>query len=121
MSYTDATEEPLAHRGRSSLKTLYLCVLLGEIGATTPFILVLQSSQYSYLAVSPSLINPIASHAARLLFYMPPALNVVRFGATGHGKSSIINMVAGHQCADVSSRVTGCTFDNRHHTFNILG
>lgn len=47
--------------------------------------------------------------------------NVIVFGETGSGKSSIVNMVAGHYCTDASNRATGCTFDAECHTVNILG
>jgi len=39
--------------------------------------------------------------------------NIVLFGETGAGKSSIINMIAGHKVAEISSRATGCTFQHQ--------
>ncbi|KAF8336726.1 P-loop containing nucleoside triphosphate hydrolase protein [Amanita rubescens] len=40
----------------------------------------------------------------------PP--NVIIFGETGVGKSSLINMIAGTACAAVSSAAVGCTFES---------
>ena len=38
--------------------------------------------------------------------------NVIIFGETGVGKSSLINMIAGTACAAVSSAAVGCTFES---------
>ena len=40
------------------------------------------------------------------------APNVIVFGETGVGKSSLINMIAGVPCAAVSSAAVGCTFES---------
>lgn len=37
--------------------------------------------------------------------------NVIIFGETGGGKSSLVNLIAGHNIAPVSSRSEGCTTD----------
>jgi small GTP-binding protein len=47
--------------------------------------------------------------------------NVVVFGETGAGKSSLINMIAGHQVAETSSRATGCTFHSTPYHVDIGG
>ncbi|KAF8830341.1 hypothetical protein F5879DRAFT_499517 [Lentinula edodes] len=39
-------------------------------------------------------------------------MNIVLFGSTGCGKSSIINMLLGHDAAPTSSGAVGCTFEN---------
>jgi 50S ribosome-binding GTPase len=52
---------------------------------------------------------------------MPPIPNVILFGESGSGKSSIINMVAENALAVVSSSVNGCTFTSACHTVNIQG
>ncbi|OJA18650.1 hypothetical protein AZE42_11682 [Rhizopogon vesiculosus] len=39
--------------------------------------------------------------------------NIIVFGETGAGKSSIINMIAGHEVAHISSGATGCTFQHQ--------
>ncbi|OAX37961.1 hypothetical protein K503DRAFT_201525 [Rhizopogon vinicolor AM-OR11-026] len=39
--------------------------------------------------------------------------NIIVFGETGAGKSSVINMIAGRQAADISSGATGCTFQHQ--------
>lgn len=52
---------------------------------------------------------------------MPPTPNVILFGESGSGKSSIINMVAENAVAAVSSSVHGCTFASAHYAVNILG
>ncbi|KIK80762.1 hypothetical protein PAXRUDRAFT_15612 [Paxillus rubicundulus Ve08.2h10] len=45
------------------------------------------------------------------------SLNIILFGETGVGKSSVINLIAGRQVADVSSDVNGCTMSSIHHNF----
>jgi len=52
---------------------------------------------------------------------MPPIPNVIFFGETGSGKSSIINMVAENSVAVVSSSVHGCTFTSAQYAVTILG
>ncbi|KIJ67565.1 hypothetical protein HYDPIDRAFT_25999 [Hydnomerulius pinastri MD-312] len=47
--------------------------------------------------------------------------NVVIFGDSGVGKSSLINMLAGHRAAKTSSSVIGCTFQSSHFRINING
>ncbi|KAL4080196.1 P-loop containing nucleoside triphosphate hydrolase protein [Scleroderma yunnanense] len=41
--------------------------------------------------------------------------NVVLFGETGVGKSSVINLIAGYKKAPISSRVRGCTLDSKEY------
>lgn len=45
--------------------------------------------------------------------------NVIVFGETGAGKSSIINMLAGHDIAKTSSGSSGCTFESQSYDLNI--
>jgi len=47
--------------------------------------------------------------------------NVIVFGETGVGKSSIINMLAGREMANVSSSSSGCTFENSSYSLDIEG
>lgn len=47
--------------------------------------------------------------------------NVVVFGETGAGKSSVINMIAGRQVAATSSRATGCTFESKPYPVDLGG
>ena len=47
--------------------------------------------------------------------------NVIVFGETGAGKSSLVNLIAGHSLAQVSSRCVGCTFQSTHYTVSIGG
>jgi GTPase Era involved in 16S rRNA processing len=44
-----------------------------------------------------------------------PISNVIVFGETGAGKSSIINMLAGGDVAKVSSSSSGCTFESKSY------
>ncbi|KAF9245013.1 P-loop containing nucleoside triphosphate hydrolase protein, partial [Melanogaster broomeanus] len=43
--------------------------------------------------------------------------NVILFGETGVGKSSVINLIAGKEVAKVSSDVDGCTMASTPHPF----
>ncbi|KAF5366124.1 hypothetical protein D9757_010946 [Collybiopsis confluens] len=49
---------------------------------------------------------------------MPPR-NIILFGTTGCGKSSIVNMLLGEDKALVASGAKGCTFRNEMHTGRI--
>ncbi|KAG6334233.1 hypothetical protein ID866_4851, partial [Astraeus odoratus] len=44
-------------------------------------------------------------------------VNIILFGQTGVGKSSVVNLVAGRHVADVSSDVTGCTMKSTEYQF----
>ncbi|KIK99110.1 hypothetical protein PAXRUDRAFT_823147 [Paxillus rubicundulus Ve08.2h10] len=45
--------------------------------------------------------------------------NIIIFGDSGVGKSSLINMLAGHKAAKTSSSVMGCTFQSSHYRITI--
>ncbi|KXN92625.1 Alpha-aminoadipic semialdehyde synthase, mitochondrial [Leucoagaricus sp. SymC.cos] len=47
--------------------------------------------------------------------------NVILFGASGAGKSSIVNMLASGPVAEVSSGIQACTFKSREYNVNVLG
>ena len=47
------------------------------------------------------------------------ARNIVIFGDSGVGKSSLINMLAGRKTAETSNGVLGCTFQSRQYTISI--
>ncbi|KAE9405896.1 hypothetical protein BT96DRAFT_934633 [Gymnopus androsaceus JB14] len=49
----------------------------------------------------------------------PPPLNVIFFGSTGCGKSSIVNMLLDREMAPMSSGAVGCTFDNNAYSVTI--
>lgn len=49
------------------------------------------------------------------------AKNVVIFGETGVGKSSLVNMIAGADVASIGSGATGCTFQSASYTAIIDG
>lgn len=44
--------------------------------------------------------------------------NVVLFGASGAGMSSVINLLAGHPVAEVESGVETCTLGSHSHKIN---
>lgn len=50
-----------------------------------------------------------------------PIPNVVIFGETGSGKSSLINLIAGYHCAEVSSDARGCTLPTQNYHIMISG
>ncbi|KAF8844629.1 hypothetical protein BDN67DRAFT_962542 [Paxillus ammoniavirescens] len=47
--------------------------------------------------------------------------NVIIFGETGAGKSSVVNMVAGADVAKIASTSTGCTFQSSPYPVMITG
>ncbi|KAF8310052.1 P-loop containing nucleoside triphosphate hydrolase protein [Amanita rubescens] len=47
--------------------------------------------------------------------------NVVIFGETGAGKSSLVNMIAGSTVAQISTRAVGCTFRSTSFPVKIGG
>jgi len=48
-------------------------------------------------------------------------LNIIVFGETGAGKSSIVNMLVGSEVAPISSKAVGCTFQSASYFANIGG
>jgi len=46
-------------------------------------------------------------------------VNIILFGETGVGKSSVINLIAGQQIANVSPDVQGCTMSSKEYYFNV--
>ena len=50
-----------------------------------------------------------------------PPVNVIIFGESGVGKSSIINMLVGERVAAVSNQVLGCTYTNDKFRATIAG
>jgi tRNA U34 5-carboxymethylaminomethyl modifying GTPase MnmE/TrmE len=49
------------------------------------------------------------------------ARNIIFFGESGHGKSSVINMVLGSDHAPTSSSAMGCTFQSNRYPHEVLG
>ena len=52
---------------------------------------------------------------------MNRSLNIVLFGQTGSGKSSVINLIAGRQVAEVSHGADACTLSFNPYTFPVNG
>jgi len=48
-------------------------------------------------------------------------VNVVIFGETGAGKSSLTNMIVGEDVAETSSGATGCTFESKSYEVEVEG
>jgi len=48
-------------------------------------------------------------------------MNIILFGETGAGKSSIVNMLAGYNVAKISSKAEGCTFKWDRYPVEISG
>ncbi|KAL4079871.1 P-loop containing nucleoside triphosphate hydrolase protein [Scleroderma yunnanense] len=49
------------------------------------------------------------------------SLNIILFGETGVGKSSVINLIANSPVADVSPDVEGCTMQSKEYSFTVGG
>ncbi|KAF5353318.1 hypothetical protein D9756_007987 [Leucocoprinus leucothites] len=52
-------------------------------------------------------------------YFLPDINNVVLFGESGAGKSSIINMLSEEEVAKISSSAVGCTFRSKRYRINI--
>jgi len=52
---------------------------------------------------------------------VPVPANVVIFGETGAGKSSLINMIVGEEVAETSSSAIGCTFESKPYPVEVDG
>ena len=69
----------------------------------------------------PRLENDLVRFDPEVNFYSQTtkARNIVIFGDSGVGKSSLINMLAGRKTAETSNGVLGCTFQSRQYTISI--
>ncbi|KIM65688.1 hypothetical protein SCLCIDRAFT_112347 [Scleroderma citrinum Foug A] len=47
------------------------------------------------------------------------SINIILFGETGVGKSSIVNLIAGHTIAEISADVEACTLESKEYKFNV--
>jgi GTPase Era involved in 16S rRNA processing len=47
--------------------------------------------------------------------------NVIVFGETGAGKSSLINLIVGKDVAEISSKAMGCTFESKSYEVEVKG
>lgn len=52
---------------------------------------------------------------------MSSSLNIILFGETGVGKSSVINLIAGRKMAETSPDVQGCTMSFKPYSFPVNG
>ncbi|KAI6030460.1 P-loop containing nucleoside triphosphate hydrolase protein [Pisolithus orientalis] len=61
----------------------------------------------------------IKGHAEPLLLSssLPKEVNVILFGQTGVGKSSVVNLIAGRPVAEVSPDAEGCTMSSTEYRF----
>ncbi|KAH7888377.1 hypothetical protein F5I97DRAFT_1852035 [Phlebopus sp. FC_14] len=60
-------------------------------------------------------ICEVSESPQNLALIASPQRNIVVFGDSGVGKSSLINMLAGHEVAKTSSSAIGCTFQSTHY------
>ncbi|KAF7969671.1 hypothetical protein HWV62_26727 [Athelia sp. TMB] len=49
----------------------------------------------------------------------PSRMNVIVFGESGAGKSSLVNLLAGQRVAETSSNAKGCTFESKGYEVDI--
>lgn len=52
---------------------------------------------------------------------MTKSLNIILFGETGVGKSSLVNLIAGKQVAQTSGDIGACTMTYRPYSFEVYG
>ncbi|KAF8553102.1 hypothetical protein OG21DRAFT_1386738, partial [Imleria badia] len=74
----------------------------------------------TYNCASGEIPGSITNHYFFLLV-IPGGRNVVLFGETGAGKSSVINLIAGREIATTSPDTEGCTLDAERYSFTIPG
>jgi len=68
---------------------------------------------------STSPANPFVYNGARPANVKPK--NVILFGETGVGKSSVINLIGGAQLASTSTNLKGCTLEATEYSFTLPG
>ncbi|KDQ59831.1 hypothetical protein JAAARDRAFT_175394 [Jaapia argillacea MUCL 33604] len=73
------------------------------------------SPSYSYSSESTLVADPYSSTITEPVI---PCANIIVFGESGAGKSSVINMVAGRDVASTSSNATGCTFRTEKYSIS---
>ncbi|KAG6334070.1 hypothetical protein ID866_5020 [Astraeus odoratus] len=63
----------------------------------------------------------ISTHAGPLLptNTLQKEINVILFGETGHGKSSVVNLIVGKNVADVSRNALPCTLNSKKYQIGI--
>lgn len=47
------------------------------------------------------------------------SINIILFGETGVGKSSVVNLIAGRPIAEISPDVGACTLESKEYKFNV--
>lgn len=52
---------------------------------------------------------------------MTKSLNIILFGETGVGKSSLVNLIAGEEVAQTSGDIGACTMSSRPYSFQVYG
>ncbi|CAA7263828.1 unnamed protein product [Cyclocybe aegerita] len=85
----------------------------------------IQAGAYKDLPPTPSVLPPGDSGAPVLSTTSRPTStpstpNIIIFGETGTGKSSLINMLSGREDAAVSNRATGGTFSSEPYEVELL-
>ncbi|KIK80763.1 hypothetical protein PAXRUDRAFT_15613 [Paxillus rubicundulus Ve08.2h10] len=50
-----------------------------------------------------------------------PSINIILFGETGVGKSSVVNLIAGRKVAETSPETSLCTMESTHYTLFVEG
>lgn len=69
------------------------------------------------IGMKPSLGWLIILHITIQMVYK--SINVILFGETGVGKSSVVNLIAGRPVAEVSLDVEGCTMHSKEYKFDV--
>lgn len=77
--------------------------------------------QLACFSGKPGTVGSYAPNEESQYQYLKDPPNVIIFGETGVGKSSLINMITGTESAAVSSAAIGCTFDSIPNDVELSG
>ena len=84
---------------------------------TSPISLYLYYRGIRLIGMKSSLVRLVILHMTTQMVHK--SINVILFGETGVGKSSVVNLIAGRTVAEVSLDVEGCTMHSKEYRFDV--